>query len=79
MSAIDDALLSPMDWEGLKLSSPLLGREATEQPQGFDISPWATPPNSGCRYHLGWIIVIVIFGWVYVPGVRKWVIAVQLL
>ena len=25
-------------------------------------SPWARPPNFGCRYHLGWIILIVIFG-----------------
>ena len=25
-------------------------------------SPWARPPNFGCRYHLGWIILTVIFG-----------------
>ena len=27
-----------------------------------DISPWARPPNFGYRYHLGWIIRMVIFG-----------------
>ena len=28
----------------------------------FHREPWARPPNFGYRYHLGWIILIVIFG-----------------
>ena len=27
-----------------------------------EFSPWARPPNFGYRYHLGWIILIVILG-----------------